>query len=175
MEMSCVVIVGKPGAGKSSIGGGLARCVGGAYLSLGGFMREVMHIPDPHIGVDKNIVYDRLLRHLASGGVSGTLVLDCHPYPEGDLEALFTFMRKPSVRLRAVIHVEADDEVVLRRLERRPRPGQTNEERLKYFNDNATFIDALLKHPCSIRVENNEDFDDMGALLNIVEDISRRL
>lgn len=177
MKTSCIVIVGKPGAGKSSIGSELAKCIGGAYISLGGFMREVMRIPDPHIGIDKNVVYDKLQKYLAEKEVSGTIVLDCHPYPEDDLDALLSFVGKPTLKLRAVIHIEADDAVALKRLQRRPRPGQANEERLKYFNDNAAFIDALLTHPLSMRIKNNMDFDDneMDSFKKIAEDISRRL
>ena len=175
MKTSCIVIIGKPGAGKSSIGSELAKLLGGTYLSLGGFMRETMKIPDPHIGVDKTIVYDRLSRHLESGGVSDTLILDCHPYPEDDLHALLAFVKKPSLELRTVIHIEADDAVALKRLQRRPRPGQTNEERLKYFNDNKQFIEVLLTHPRSMQIENNVDSGDTDTFRKIAEQISQRL
>ena len=171
MKTSCIVIVGKPGAGKSSIGSELAKLLGGAYISLGGFMREVMHIPDPHIGVDKNVVYEKLHDHLTEG----LLVLDCHPYPAEDLEALQTFISRPTLELRAVVHVQADDEVALNRLKKRLRPGQTCEERLQYFNDNQRFIDMLLAHPRAIHVENNIDFDDMHTFRHIAEEIARRL
>ncbi len=175
MKTSCIVIVGKPGAGKSSIGSELARRIGGAYISLGAFMREMMHIPDPHIGVDKNFVYEVLQKYLTEKKVFGTLVLDCHPYPKDDLEALQAFMRKPSLDLRAVIHVTADDKVALNRLKKRLRPGQTCEERLKYFNDNRHFIDELLQHKLSIHIENNVDFGDASAFGDIAEEISRKL
>lgn len=175
MKTSCIVIVGKPGAGKSSIGSELARLLGGTYISLGGFMREKMHMPDPHIGVDKNLVYDRLAGDLENSEVSSTLVLDCHPYPEMDLEALLSFIKRPSLRLRAVIHVEADDSVALKRLERRPRPGQTNEERLAYFNDHLHIIARLMGRPNTIRVQNNIEFENSEDLVELAEKIVRRL
>ena len=171
--ISCIVIVGKPGAGKSSIGMLLAKLLGGTYMSLGGFMRETLGIPDPHIGVDKNRIYNLLHEHLVNSGVSGALVLDCHPYPEDDLEALHTFVRKPAIKLRTVIHVVADDSVALKRLERRPRPGQTDEERLKYFNDHLPFIDRLLKHPSAMRIENNAE--NTHAIESIARDVVSRL
>ena len=175
METSCIVIVGKPGAGKSSIGSELAKLLGGTYLSLGTFMRGTMKIPDPHIGFDKSVVYARLLEHLTSDGISGTLILDCHPYPEGDLEALLAFVSKPSLELRAVIHVEADDAVALKRLQRRPRPGQTNTKRLTYFNDHLHLIAQLMERSNAIRISNNVEFDDPSVFGNIAEEISRRL
>lgn len=175
METSVIIIVGKPGAGKSSIGSELAKLLKGTYMSLGTFMRGTLGIPDPHIGFDKQVVYDQLFKHLTSGEMQGTLVLDCHPYPEEDLEALLGFLGKPSLTLRAVIYVEADDAIALTRLERRPRPGQTNAERLKYFSDHQHLIVQLMNWPNAIRVQNNVEFDDTSALGVIAEDISRRL
>lgn len=175
MKTSCIVIVGKPGAGKSSIGSELAKLIGGTYLSLGGFMRDVLQIPDPHIGVDKNVVYEELQKYLAEQKVSDTLVLDCHPYPEDDLNALQAFVRKPSLALWAVVHVQADDAVALNRLGKRARPGQAIEDRLKYFNDNQHFIEELMKYPLAIEVENNVDSSDIHTFKNIAEEISRQI
>lgn len=176
METSVIVVVGKPGAGKSSIGSELAKLLKGTYMSLGTFMRGTLGIPDPHIGFDKRVVYDRLFEHLTGSREGmGTLVLDCHPYPESDLEALLSFVGKPSLTLRAVIYVEADDAVALMRLAKRPRPGQTDEERLKYFNDHQHMIAQLMDRPNAIRVENNVEFDDPGVLGVIAEEIVRRM
>lgn len=175
MKTSCIVIIGKPGAGKSSIGSELAKLMGGTYLSLGGFMRDVLQIPDPHIGIDKNLVYGELQKYLAEQKASDTLVLDCHPYPEDDLKALQAFVRQPSLVLWAIVHVQADDAVALNRLKKRVRPGQAIEDRLKYFNDNQHFIDVLMEYPLAIEVENNVDSDDVSTLKNIAEEISRRL
>lgn len=175
METSVIVIVGKPGAGKSSIGSELAKLLKGTYMSLGTFMRGKLGIPDPHIGFDKRVVYDQLFEHLTSGEMEGSLVLDCHPYPEGDLEALLGFVGKPTLTLRAVICVDADDAVALMRLAKRPRPGQTDEERLKYFNDHQHLIAQLMDRPNAIHVENNVEFDDPAVLGIIAEEIVRRL
>lgn len=175
MKTSCIVIVGKPGAGKSSIGSELANRMGAVYLSLGAFMRDVLHIPDPHIGVDKNLVYEELQKYLVEQNTSDTLVLDCHPYPEDDLKALQTFIRQPSLALWAVVHVKADDTVALNRLKKRVRPGQAVEDRLKYFNDNQHFIDELMEYPLAIEVENNVDSDDVCTFKNIAEEVSRQL
>ena len=170
-KISCIVVVGKPGAGKSSIGSTLANLLGGRYMSLGSFMRETLSIPDPHIGVDKHFVYRELHKHVSESDVPDTLVLDCHPYPEDDFAALQSFINQPSLHLWTVIHVDATDEVALERLERRPRPGQTYAERLKYYNDHKHLIDELMEHPRAVRVENNVDFEDMDAITNIAKTI----
>lgn len=174
-ELSCVIIVGKPGAGKSSIGSILAKYLEGHYMSLGSFMRDTLDIPDPHIGIDKNMVYEKLHEHFTKNEVCGTIILDCHPYPQEDFAALQAFMGRPSLRLISVIHVDAHDHIALTRLERRPRPGQTYVERLKYYNDNAHFIEKLMEHEHSLHIENNVDFSDMQALEDIARDISTRL
>lgn len=175
MGTSVIIIIGKPGAGKSSIGNELAKLLKGTYISLGTFMRETLGIPDPHIGFDKRTVYNQLFDHLTNSERQGTLVLDCHPYPESDLKALLDFVEKPSLILRAVICVEADDSVALMRLERRPRPGQTDTERLKYFNDHQHLIAQLMDRANAIRVQNNVEFDDPSVLGIIAENILRRL
>ncbi len=174
-ELSCIIIVGKPGAGKSSIGSMLAKRLDSDYMSLGSFMRETLGIPDPHIGIDKNMVYEKLHNHFLEKGISGSIILDCHPYPEEDFSALEAFMSRPSLRLEAVIHVDAHDHIALERLERRPRPGQSYADRLKYYNDNAHYIDKLMEHPRALRVENNVDFDDIAVLEDIVNVIHGRL
>lgn len=162
-KTSCVVIVGKPGAGKSSIGAMLAELLEGKYMSLGGFMRDTLNIPDPHIGVDKNSVYGKLYKHLVDRESLETLVLDCHPYPEDDLAALQAFIGKPSLKLWAVVHVIADDAVALKRLERRPRPGQAFADRIAYYNDHMHLIESLMVSSISRVISNNTDFeDDMG-------------
>lgn len=171
--LSCIVIVGKPGAGKSTIGSLLATQLEGTYLSLGSFMRETLAIPDPHIGVDKTFVYEKLHQHLADVGTARTLVFDCHPYPESDLLALKIFLDNPAIVLTTVIQVVADDNVALGRLERRPRPGQGNADRLKYFNDYQHLINRLLEFGPAMRVVNNVDGE--RALDDIVLDIASRL
>ncbi len=170
-EVSCIIVVGKPGAGKSSIGSELSKLIGGTYMSLGSFMRDKLQIPDPHIGVDKNPIYDALHAHYIDNETANTLILDCHPYPEDDLRALQNFIQRPNLKLRSVIHVDAHDEIALKRLERRPRPGQTYSERLKYYNDHAHLIERLLEHPASLRIENNIDFETPDALLEIAQNI----
>jgi adenylate kinase family enzyme len=173
---SCIIIVGKPGAGKSTIGKLLAEHLDGSYMSLGGFMRENLGFPDPHIGIDKQSVYEALHEHMQSNNASeGVLVLDCHPYPESDLEALQTFLKKPTVTLLSIVHVDAPDEIALRRLERRPRPGQTYEERLKYYNDHAHLIEKLLDHPSALRVHNNVDFENEEAIEVIARELYQKL
>ena len=87
-KIKCIVIVGKPGAGKSTIAGLLSKHLPADYTSLGTFMRDVIGTPDPHIGVDKNPVYDRLHDHVIQQAKNSYLILDCHPYPEEDLLAL---------------------------------------------------------------------------------------
>ncbi len=170
-QISCIIIVGKPGAGKSSIGDELAQLLGGKYMSLGSFMREHLNIPDPHIGVDKHPVYEALHTHCIEGNEMNTFILDCHPYPESDFTALQSFMRRPTLKLWSVIHVEADDDVALKRLERRPRPGQTYAERLKYFNDHSHLIELLMEHPRALRVANNVDFENSEAVKNLAHEI----
>lgn len=174
-NVSCIIIVGKPGAGKSSIGSELSKLLGGTYMSLGSFMREKLTIPDPHIGVDKNPVYDALHLHCVEQSNSSTLILDCHPYPEEDYEALKAFIERPSVTLWSVIHVDAHDHIALERLKRRPRPGQTYEDRLAYYNNHAHLIERLLEHPTSIRIENNVDFEDVRTLERIAQEIATQL
>ncbi len=174
-EVSCIIIVGKPGAGKSSIGSELSKLLGGTYMSLGSFMRERLQIPDPHIGVDKNPVYDALHRHYINDNTTRTLILDCHPYPEDDLQALQNFIQRPNLKLWSVIHVDAHDHIALTRLERRPRPGQSYADRLKYYNDHTHLIEQLLTHPKSIRIENNVDFETVDALEEIAREIFTRL
>jgi adenylate kinase family enzyme len=174
-EIPCIVIVGKPGAGKSSIGSALAKLLSGHYISLGGFMRETLHLPDPHIGIDKNPVYRALLSHYAELDASKTLVFDCHPYPESDFQALQSFLEDPALRLQSVVHVEAQDSVALDRLKRRPRPGQSYADRLKYYNDHQHLITKLLEHPTAIQIENNIDFENSVAIENIAREIITRL
>ena len=169
--VSCIIIVGKPGAGKSSIGTMLAELLEAHYMSLGSFMREHLNIPDPHIGVDKGPIYEKLHTHFSEDGASQALVLDCHPYPEEDFNALRSFINRPTLKLWAVIHIDADDEIALRRLEARPRPGQAYRDRLKYYNDHKHCIEALMEHPSSIRIENNTDFEDREALREIARTI----
>ena len=172
-QIACIVIVGKPGAGKSTIGSLLAQRLEGSYLSLGSFMREVLAIPDPHIGVDKTPVYEKLHQHLNDSGTARMLVFDCHPYPESDLLALKAFFDKPQIDLAAVIEVFADDHIALERLENRPRPGQGNADRLKYFNDYQHLINRLLELGPAMRVQNS--INDEKALERIVHDIVSRL
>ncbi len=174
-KLSFIVVVGKPGAGKSSIGSALAKNLNGQYMSLGSFMRDQLGIPDPHIGIDKKIVYERLHTHFSENEIRGSIILDCHPYPEDDFAALQAFIKLPSLRLVSVIHVDVHDHIALERLERRPRPGQSYGDRLKYYNDNAHFIEKLMEHPHSIRIKNNIDFDDIKALEDIARSISTRL
>lgn len=167
-KIDCLIIVGKPGAGKSTVGSMLTSMLAGEYLSLGSFMREKLGIPDPHIGINKNRVYEALYKELLEKPDGRLLILDCHPYPEEDFEALQTFLTKPELNLKAVLQVVAEDVVALRRLEKRPRPGQRYEDRLKYFNDNQRFIERLLEGVATIRIENNLDFDDVHALEEVV-------
>ncbi len=174
-EISCIIIVGKPGAGKSSIGNELAKLLGSHYMSLGTFMRETLGIPDPHVGIDKNMVYDKLHTHFTETKVTGSIIIDCHPYPEKDFVALESFILRPSLNLEAVIHVDAHDHIALERLARRPRPGQSYEDRLKYYNDNSHYIAKLMNHPHAIRIENNVDFEDPSTLKDIARDILNRL
>lgn len=175
MDNSCIIIVGKPGAGKSSIGVLLAKLLGGTYMSLGGFMRETLGIPDPHIGVDKNDVYSLLDAHLRGGTIPGVFVLDCHPYPEKDLEALQAFVNESGLQLRAVIYVLADDDVALKRLQRRPRSGQSNEDRLKYFEDHVHLIERFAGEFYTIRIENNVDFETIQPIERIARDVVSQL
>ena len=144
-------------------------------MSLGSFMREQLGMPDPHIGIDKNLVYAALHKELLQNSEGTLLILDCHPYPEEDHEALQTFLAKPEINLRAVLQVVADDAVALSRLEKRPRPGQPYEERLKYFNDNQHFVERLSEGTTTIRIENNLDFDDVNALEEIVRTATSQL
>jgi adenylate kinase family enzyme len=163
-RLSFIIVVGKPGAGKSSIGSVLARHLESTYISLGSFMRDTLNIPDPHIGVDKDVVYEQLHQHFSSQDGNHLIILDCHPYPEEDFDALQAFLAHPKVQLETVVHVDAHDHIALKRLERRPRPGQSYSDRLKYYNDNAHFIEKLMVHPRAIRIENNVDFNDTQTL-----------
>jgi len=174
-EIPCIIIVGKPGAGKSSIGNELAQILKGKYMSLGSFMRETLNMPDPHIGIDKKIIYEKLYSHLILDNENETLVLDCHPYPEDDLMALQSFVQKPRLQLQSIIHIDADDTVALKRLEQRPRPGQTYTERLEYFNTHKHLIDTLMEHPASVRIENNVDFDTKDSIKNLAREILKKL
>lgn len=170
-KTKCIIIVGKPGAGKSTIASLLSEHLPADYTSLGSFMREVIGIPDPHIGVDKNPVYEALHSHLLENASNEHLILDCHPYPEEDLLALEAFLSKSNIELSAILQVVADDAVALTRLQKRPRPGQKYEDRLTYFNDNKVFIDRLAQGRDSLIVENNNDLPREVILEEIVNPI----
>ena len=153
-KLPIILIVGKPGAGKSTFGRMLASELSTDYYSIGGFIREVLKIPDPHISVDKNMVLDRFHEHLLLNNHQGFVLIDCHPYPQDYLRAIREFVSKPGLTLHSVIEVYASDEVALRRLDSRLRAGDPSHVRLKYYNDHRPFIDQLTQGNRSLVIDN---------------------
>jgi adenylate kinase family enzyme len=166
-----ILIVGKPGAGKSTLGQALARALGAEYRSVGGFIREVLGIPDPHMVVDKKMVFKHLHEHLQDGGA---VVLDCHPYPEDYYKSLMHFAEREPFYIRAILEVQVPDDVARTRLASRPRPGDPIDVRLKYYNDHLPYIQKLMAHPRALVVDNSESRTDTG-LSALVDDILKRL
>ncbi len=156
-RLPIVILVGKPGAGKSTFGQAIAAELNTPYYSIGGFIRGTLGLPDPHISVDKRMVFDRFYEHLQSKEQRSAILLDCHPYPEDYLQAVLSFTQKQGVFLHRVLEVHVPDDVAMARLGARPRAGDPIEVRLKYYNDHRPYIDRLMQSTQSHVVDNSND------------------
>ncbi len=122
-----IVLLGPPGAGKSSLGRRLAREFGFAYISTGDIFRDAITRGTPlgqrvHRYLEAGrLVPDRLVEEimracLESQRVAHVLLLDGFPRTVAQAGWLDGFLDAQHTPLRLVILVDVDDEVAFRRL-----------------------------------------------------------
>lgn len=174
-RLPIVILVGKPGAGKSTLGQAIAAELNTPYYSIGGFIRGTLGIPDPHISVDKRMVFDRFYEHLQSEGQRSAIFLDCHPYPEDYLQAVLSFSQRERVFLHRVLEIHVPDDVAIARLGARPRAGDPIDVRLKYYNDHRSYIDRLMEGFQSHVIDNSSERNETELRAYVQEVIKRYL
>jgi len=132
-----LVIFGPPGAGKGTQAGLLEERRGLVQISTGDILRAVMKNETPVGKKAKKyvesgeLVPDEVVRALAENAIVDEdyddFVLDGYPRTQQQAEWLTEFLESHDVPLDAVLSLDVDDEVIVRRLSRRRVHKETGE------------------------------------------------
>lgn len=135
-----IVFIGVAGSGKSVQGRHLSEALGCPWVSTGELLR--MHISGEkrarmlrgELLTDEELysVIEPVLKELRA---EGQVILDGFPRTEPQAEWLNKFSKANKVPISYVIHMMADEKVVLERLLKRGRPDDTKESINKRFNE----------------------------------------
>jgi adenylate kinase len=132
-----LVIFGPPGAGKGTQAGLLEERRGLVQISTGDILRAAMKNETPVGKKAKEyvesgeLVPDEVVRALAENAIADEdyddFVLDGYPRTQQQAEWLTEFLEEHDVPLDAVLSLDVDDDVIVRRLSRRRVHQETGE------------------------------------------------
>jgi adenylate kinase len=121
-----IILIGPPGAGKGTQAAAVKSKFSVAHISTGDILRENIRAGSP-LGVEAKKFMDsgslvpdalivEMMRERLAKDPAGGFMLDGFPRTAAQAEALDALMKEMSVRLDAVILLEAPDETVVKRL-----------------------------------------------------------
>ena len=130
-------IIGKPGAGKTTVGEMMGREIAGAkHFSFGQVLREIEPDPSPRGYSDES---RKRVREMIIGAAAShhMVIVDSNPYIRG---FLFVDLMRPHFDAVKVFQLTVADDVAHARLEGRGREipvhdGSSEEDRVKKFNE----------------------------------------
>lgn len=140
MVSKMILFIGVAGAGKSVQGRHLSEALGCPWISTGELLR--MHIGGEkrsrmlqgELLTDKEL-YDVLQPVLISMANSPQIILDGFPRTQPQAEWLYKFSNSNNMAISCVIHMKADEGVVVERLLKRGRPDDTKQAIEKRFTE----------------------------------------
>lgn len=169
MKTGLVWLIGKPGSGKTTVGGHLAYLYEYIeYYSFSTLLKEFQkEVGDEGFHQETR---DKVYSLLAELSGRKLVIVSGNPYTSRS----FNDMKKLTLSF-SVIHFSAPDHLVLERLNARGREvfihdGSSQEERLKKFNNNVQpLIDEVLKEiGTTIKVEGKTKEDLADEVISLV-------
>jgi adenylate kinase family enzyme len=144
-ERSMIMLHGKPGSGKSTLGKSLeasftSEDVAAKHVSLGDQVRAIYHgergsyytnvirrhleSGDPHAPLDRSIAYGVVLEALQRPDVDAAdlIFLDGYPRSHDQVEGVLELASGGDYDIRGLLQTEVDTEIAYRRLMKRNRP-----------------------------------------------------
>ncbi|MBF0522744.1 MAG: nucleoside monophosphate kinase [Candidatus Omnitrophica bacterium] len=177
-----VLLVGKPGAGKTKIGMQISKKLGPNvfHLSMGEFIRSQMPHKTPLTHEQRRDIYKRLTEYLKTKPHISLFLFDNNPYGSDSYDALQDFLNQGNFELVKVINIDVTDEAALSRQESRGRidsMGVSFQNRLNYYNNNLQKnvpdqIKKFAQEGLVQNIDNNENDKGKSALVTLFEALS---
>lgn len=154
-----VILFGKPGSGKSSIGKGMAKVYGYKYISSGDIARDLAK-SDSKIGEILNAggmapepIMRSMVRHAISECISNDQCFILDGFPRYDYQDEYLCDMFPNLAMIRVL-IDVDDSTAIKRCRGRGREDEgATMTRLDYYHKNT----EKLTDTCSIVIDNNAD------------------
>lgn len=144
-ERSMIMLHGKPGSGKSTLGKSLADSftseeTTARHVSLGDQVRAIYHgerhsyytntirrhleSDDPHAPLDRSVAYGVVLETLQHPDIDAAdlIFLDGYPRSQDQVEGIVELANGGGYDLRGLLQTEVNSEIAYRRLMKRNRP-----------------------------------------------------
>lgn len=157
-----ILFIGVAGAGKSVQGQYLSDLMGFPWISTGELLR--MHISGEkrHRMLEGELLTDEELYEVVEpvlkSALKGEVILDGFPRTEPQAEWLYDYAKKNNAPISCVIHIDADEDVVIDRLIKRGRPDDTKDAIQKRFSEYRKVTLPILEY-----------FEDLGIPCPIVD------
>ncbi len=157
-----VLLVGKPGSGKTHIGKMLSSKLGPTvlHLSMGEFIRNNMKLKTPLSREDRQKTYRSLAEYIKAMPFTSLIIFDNNPYGNDSYDDLTEFLARPELELNEVIEIDVANKTALDRMNSRGRQDSKTfsyQDRLDYYDNNIPAqLEKFSSHDLLRKVDNNQ-------------------
>lgn len=184
-----ILLIGAPGSGKGTQADRLAAHYGVVHISSGDLLRQ--HVRDEtalgvHIKtlvdngdlVPDGVVMDMLRKPVLAASAAGGYILDGFPRTVDQARAAYAVARELGVAVQVAIHLDVDEEELVRRLLARGRGAEDTREVIEhrlgvYTEMTVPLVDYYTEREWLLHVDGAQPVEAVTA--SIVERINARL
>ena len=165
-----ILLFGKSGAGKSSVGEYMAEKINGLHISMGDFIRDYLKTNPPKENLLKNeYLFQKLAKFIKTKKKYRYFILACNPYPQDCLEELLDFIRVYSKECFC-FEIFINNQIALSR-NKIEKHGDNYQQRLLYYKN--SIKPALLRFNKFYKIKKIKNYKSLKSTAEKIIKISQ--